>query len=252
MKDYAEIRKVTIPDAVMLNARLLCVELARRTQPFGTSDESGKGRVGNDIGKIIKYPLQLTQMADRVQDKKIAKRIRQLIVSKKYDVLEIVFRKIGFLNKWTGLEGLTGSSQMKSIHNDARVKTTGRTKPRGSKLFIASPSDLNPYISEVQKRVGMSKAGWADCATKLKKVNKGSLLTNIPKFVQNAIKQGTGDVIDNSSDLKKPKVTLINKIPWVDRICPAREQLNALQFVATKMRSQMNNILKKRQKVLTE
>ena len=35
MKDYAEIRAVTIPDAVMLNARLLCVELGRRTQPFG-------------------------------------------------------------------------------------------------------------------------------------------------------------------------------------------------------------------------
>jgi len=40
MKDYAEIREVTIPDAVMLNARLLCVELARRTQPFGADDKA--------------------------------------------------------------------------------------------------------------------------------------------------------------------------------------------------------------------
>ena len=252
MKDYAEIRKVTIPDAVMLNARLLCVELARRTQPFGNSDESGRGRVEKDIGKIIKYPVQLSQMADRINDKKIAKSIRKLIVSKRYDVLEKVFRNIGFLNTWTGFEILTGSSEIKPIHNEARIKTTGRTKSRGSKLFIASSSDLTSYISGVQKRVGMSKAGWAECATQLKKVNKGSLLTGFPTFVQNAIKSGTGDVVNNTSDLKNPKVTLINKIPWVDRICPAREQLNALQFVSTKMRTQMNHILKKREKTLIE
>ena len=40
MKDYATIREVTIPDAVMINARLLCVELGRRTQPFGIDDKA--------------------------------------------------------------------------------------------------------------------------------------------------------------------------------------------------------------------
>jgi len=72
MKDYAEIREVTIPDAVMLNARLLCVELARRTQPFGNDDTSGKTRVKNDIGKIIKPPVQLLAMQTRLKIRRSA------------------------------------------------------------------------------------------------------------------------------------------------------------------------------------
>jgi len=53
MKDYSEIVEKTIPDAVALSARLLCVELARRTQPFGNKAESGIGRTTKDIQKII-------------------------------------------------------------------------------------------------------------------------------------------------------------------------------------------------------
>ena len=60
MKDYATIREVTIPDAVMLNARLLCVELARRTQPFGENSTAGTIRVKNDIGKIIGFTCTTT------------------------------------------------------------------------------------------------------------------------------------------------------------------------------------------------
>ena len=251
MKDYAEIRAVTIPDAVMLNARLLCVELARRTQPFGDKQESGTIRVKNDIGKIIKNTEQLDEYADRVGSQRIKARLKALIKSGKFDIVETILRNIGFLNKWTGMEVISGS-KMKSVHNQARNKTTGRTKSRGSKLFIASVSDQETYISEVQKRVGISKGGWADCATQLKKVNKGSLLSNFPKWVIKAMKSGSGKVQDMTSDIKNPRVHLTNNVPWASNVIPASEQLNALSVVATKMRSQMNRILKKRQKTLTE
>jgi len=252
MKDYATIREVTIPDAVMLNARLLCVELGRRTQPFGNDDTSGKTRVKNDIGKIIKPPVQLLAMANKVENKKIGQRLKMLIMNQRYDVVETIFRNLGFLNKWTGLEFLDSKSGVKTHHQDARVKPTGRTKARGSKLYISSANDLNTYITEIQKRVGISKGGWADCASQLKKVNKGGLLTGFPSWVKKAAKGGSGSVQDLTSNIKIPKVILTNNVPWVSHILPASEQLNALQLVATKMRNQMNMILKKRQKGLIE
>jgi len=252
MKDYATIREVTIPDAVMLNARLLCVELGRRTQPFGNDDTSGKTRVKNDIGKIIKSPVQLLAMANKVENKKIGQRLKMLIMNQRYDVVETIFRNLGFLNKWTGLEFLDSKSGVKTHHQDARVKPTGRTKARGSKLYISSANDLNTYITEIQKRVGISKGGWADCASQLKKVNKGGLLTGFPSWVKKAAKGGSGSVQDLTSNIKIPKVILTNNVPWVSQILPASEQLNALQLVATKMRNQMNMILKKRQKGLIE
>ena len=249
MKDYAEIRAVTIPDAVMLNARLLCVELARRTQPFGENSTAGTIRVKNDIGKIIKNTDQLDEYADRVGSQRIKARLNALIKKGRFDIVETILRNIGFLNKWTGMEVISGS-KMKSVHNQARNKTTGRTKSRGSKLFIASDSDHATYIEEVQKRVGISKGGWADCATQLKKVNKGGLLANFPPWVKKAMRSGSGKVKDMTSDLKNPRVEMTNDIPWARNVITKSEEEFAKAVIVTKMKTQMNTILKKRQKTL--
>lgn len=251
MKDYAEIREVTIPDAVMLNARLLCVELARRTQPFGDEQTAGTTRIKNDIGKIIKNTDQLDEYADRIGSQKIKERLKSLIKSGRFDIVETILRNIGFLNKWTGME-VIGGSKIKSVHNEARNKTTGRTKSRGSKLFIASNSDQEIYIAEVQKRVGMSKGGWANCATQLKRVNKGSLLSTFPKWVIKAMKSGSGSVQDITSDLKNPRVEMTNNIPWASNVIPKSEEEFARAVVVTKMKKQLETILKKRQKGLIE
>lgn len=251
MKDYAEIREVTIPDAVSLNARLLCVELARRTQPFGEEQTSGTIRVKNDIGKIIKNTEQLDEYADRVGSQRIKARLKALIKSGRFDIVETILRNIGFLNKWTGMEVIS-ASKMKSVHNEARNKTTGRTKSRGSKLFIASVSEQETYISEVQKRVGISKGGWADCATQLKKVNKGGLLAGFPTWVKKAMKSGSGKVQDMTSDLKNPRVQMTNDVPWARNVITKSEEEFAKAVIVTKMKKQMEAILKKRQKTLVE
>jgi len=250
MKDYAEIRKVTIPDAVVLNARLLCIELARRTQPFGTSDASGKSRVEKDIGKIIKKPDYLSDMGDYINNDKLKARFQKLLSAQRYDLIEIIFRRIGFLNKWKDIEF---TSSYSNIHKNNRNKNTGRTYGRADKLYVGDEAGLSGYIQEIQKRVGLSKAGWAQCANLLRKVNKGNNLTGFPSFVKDAMGLSKGDIVDNTlTNESFPSVKLTNLVPWVDRICPPSEQLNALSVVGTKMKNQMARILKKRDKTLTE
>jgi hypothetical protein len=133
----------------------------------------------------------------------------------------------------------------------SRDRTIGRWKFL-DKMFV-SEATMNAYKETVLKKVGIAKAGWASCALKLKKVNKGSLTAGFPKWVT----RHTGDfdngrVQDMTSDLKNPRVEVTNKTPWADKVIPESEKEFAKAVVVTKMKKQLKAILKKRQKGLIE
>jgi len=269
MKDYATIREVTIPDAVMLNARLLCVELARRTQPFGIDD---KAKLTGE--KAITRDLVGGRSSSAVHSRR-----RAGIFGIIGDAMNIkggyAWYKTGEnVRLFVGKDGYAYGTEksyfrpdasmtdMRSFHKKffvngkmssagSRDKTIGRWKFL-DKMFV-SEATMNAYKETVLKKVGIAKAGWASCALKLKKVNKGSLTAGFPKWVT----RHTGDfdngrVQDMTADRKNPRVEVTNKTPWASDVIPASEELRAKSVVATKMKKQMEAILKKRQKTLTE
>ena len=245
LKEYAEIRQVEIPQAVLINGRLLAKELARRTQPFGVSPDAGMQRVRNDIGKVIKDDSKLEEMIDKVNDGRIAARLKQLWNARRFDVLETVFRNIGFLNKYGDMQFVT---DFKGPHRANRDPRTGRTRGKTDALYIAA-SDIGSYIEEVAKRVGLSKAGWAVAAEGLPSTvaNKRSSY-DFPAFVKANMDRASGSAQDNTGNIANPTVTLTNATPWIDRICPATERMNAVSVVISKMKTQMAKILKERKK----
>jgi hypothetical protein len=245
LKEYAEIRQVEIPQAVLINGRLLAKELARRTQPFGVSPDAGMQRVRNDIGKVIKEDSKLEEMIDKVNDGRIAARLKQLWNARRFDVLETVFRNIGFLNKYGDMQFVT---DFKGPHRANRDPRTGRTRGKTDALYIAA-SDIGGYMEETAKRVGISKAGWAVAAEGLPSTvaNKRSSY-DFPQFVKDNMSRGSGSAQNNTSNITNPTVTLTNSTPWIDRICPATEQAGAVSVVISKMKNQMAMILKKRKK----
>ena len=245
LKEYAELRKVEVPKAVLINGRLLAKELARRTQPFGTKADAGQQRVRNDITKIVKKDSRVEEMIDKVNDGRIAARLKQLWNARRYDVLERVFRNIGFLNKYGDMEFV---ADPKGPHRANRDPRTGRTRRKGDKLYIAQ-NDISNYIEETAKRVGLSKAGWAVAAEDLPPTvaNKRSSY-DFPDFVKANMGKASGSAQDNTGNETNPTVTLTNSTPWIDRICPATEQVRAVSIVIARMKSQMARILKKRKK----
>jgi hypothetical protein len=247
LDEYSKIVEKSIPDCVALNARLLCVELARRTQPFGTKPESGIGRVEKDIGKIIKTDQKLDEMVAAVSTKKIRNRLETLVKQKRYDAIKIVLEKIGFLKKWGELEV---TSDFKTIHQAHRDPRDGRTRNRGDKLYIAE-GDLTGYIEGVAEHVGIAKSGWARCAEQLPRVISGKMTRGIPDWVVDQTK-ATGEIENHLGDTSNPRVLMTNKVPWLSRICPPEQQLKASQVVVAKMKKQIEKILKKRQTTLTE
>ena len=61
---------------------------------------------------------------------------------------------------------------------------------------------------------------------------------------------GSGKVKDMTSDLKNPRVEMTNDIPWARNVITKSEEEFAKAVIVTKMKTQMNTILKKRQKTL--
>ena len=249
MKDYATIRETTIPDAVHLNARLLCVEFARRTQAFGKDEKVGTERVRKDISNIIKPPVYFLQFLGKTQSERLKKTLTKNFNARNWIGLKSTLAAVGM-----GSEAFTvvESGDYASIHRENRNAKTGRTFKRPQKFYLGADStSLFNYIKERQQKVGLAKAGWAECALKLKKVISRSQTYDFEKWwLRN--KPGTGSVQDNTSNVSAPTVTLTNSLPWADSVLRLTEQLIGMAFVAQKMKKQMETILKKRKLKLQE
>ena len=269
MKDYAEIREVTIPDAVMLNARLLCVELARRTQPFGADDKAkltGEKAITRDL--VGGRSSSAVHSQRRIGIFGIIGEAMNIKGGyawyKKGENVRLFVGKDGYAygTEKSFFRPDASESDMRSFHKkffvNGKMSSAGsKTRDIGrwkflDKMFV-SEATMNTYKESVLKKVGIAKAGWASCALKLKKVNKGSLTAGFPKWVT----RHTGDfdngrVQDMTADKKNPRVEVTNKTPWASDVIPVSEELRAKSVVATKMKKQMEAILKKRQKGLIE
>lgn len=261
MYDYATILEKTLPEAVHTNARLLCVELARRTQAFGhESEEQQKERIRKDISHIIKPPVYFLKFLQKTTSEKLKAYLKKNYSANRWSVLSETLAKVGM-----GSEAFTtvNSDAMRGIHEENRNPKTGRAYRGIHKFYLAQEStQLHKYIAERQKAAGISKSGWSECAEGLKKVVKGSMSRGIPPWVTRH-KRGLGTVVDKSDNVvslgtsarpmfktsnKRPSVVLINSIPWADKVIRPSEQLMALNIVAEKMKKQMETILKKRLK----
>jgi hypothetical protein len=251
LKDYAEIRETTIPQAVAINARLLCVELARRTQAFGEDEKVGTERVRKDISNIIKPPVYFLKFLSKTQSERLKKTLTKNFQSRNWPALKSTLSAVGMGgDAFTVVE----SGNFAGIHRENRNQKTGRTFKRPKQFYLAADSSsLFNYIKDRQKKVGLAKSGWAACAKQLPKVVSGSMTRGIPRWVTSKLQDFTfGRVEDRTSNIFNPVIVLTNTLPWADRVITPVEQLNATQIVARKMKNQMARILKSRTTKLAE
>jgi hypothetical protein len=256
LEEYSQIRKVTIPDAVIFNARLLCVELSRRTQPFGNEQAKAVGE------KAIVRDL----LGRGMQRAGIFSVIGQAISNSYQEYatgnIRLFVRKDGTVYGTDRAHFMPDAteSDMRAFHKrffvGGKMSSAGsRTRDIGrwrfiEKMFVPQGA-MDSYTQARLKTVGWAKAGWASCAKELRKVFTGSAVKGIPNFVRRHNSYNS-DVIDQTSNAAEPSVTLINTTPYIDKILPITEQINALAVVKAKMKRQLETILKKRQKTLTE
>ena len=265
MADYAEIRETTIPDAVHMSARLLCVELARRTQPFG--DKKGGEKVGEKAIATDIYGGRRSTGKGKSRAGLFAHITpRQMAYADTNDSANItVFAtKTGDVYGVDRAHFLPGAevSDLQSLHRSSFVNgkmsaAGGDTKNIGRWKFInkyfVPKQTLEDFVKLQYAKVGLAKSGWAYCATKLRKVVSGAMTRGIPGWVTRHIgDHGYGRVTDNTSNLSHPHVILTNTSKYADAVLPISEQLMAQSVVGEKMKKEIAKILKYRQTKLQE
>jgi hypothetical protein len=260
LDQYAELREQTIPDAVVAASRLLCVELARRTQPFGGKNDAkkagenairrdllGKGgggavRAGIFSGHNFSPDMGFEWYAT-------GPHVRLFISKDGY----------AYGTDKTYFKDSVSQGELRSIHkskfvNGKMSSAGGRTRDIGRWRFIEKwfvPREaLNSYIDSQILKVGWAKAAWAACARELRKVTSGSATRGIPSWVTRHDSPNS-DVVDNSRNLTNPSVTLINATKYASQVLPANEVQNAKSVIISRMVNQMTMILKSRKKELT-
>ena len=197
------------------SGRALAVRLANATQPFGLNAEArkkGENAILSDIASITK-PLNKHWMDEAIRMKRLD---------------PAAFRR-RFTNKegkvWLEEEDMElNSSSIKRFHQSMRNKGDGRTRRAGQgDLNIGRHKAANrgfilkvqqqKYIKETQKKVGIAKAAWAECAASLGGFAGVKGVGSIQAWLQKLIsKYGSGSVVTT-----KKYVELTNTVPWIGR-----------------------------------
>jgi len=228
---------------VKQHARLLCVQLAYHTQPFAVGsnkDEQKKAykqsaiRVKYDIEKVIRGGKKLEEIAEKIANEDIQKRMLELIARRKWEAVANILKATKIIKAWDSkFEILKTQGAMKSVHSRARNKRSGRTKTPRDALYIAARDIyLRKYITETQKRIGFAKAGWADCARKLNAV-KGDGARGIPSWAKSKAHGNNGSVIDLSGDKSNPRVALTNRVSYITNILTKMDVEKSIKFTTT-------------------
>ena len=269
MREYANIVGKDIQVELRRHARLACVELANTTQPFGNEEGRAKGEkaVEVDISKVFYTPTPyggfvnaLSEMAHKSHayrankskrgfdadnaTLKFTDRVNGYAAAGNMKALE----KLANNFKWQGIEGDFYPQRHWEARGGRRAKVPKRAG--NMTLVMQRQSKLDAYIKKTQKKVGMTKAGWAVCADKIPDTNlKGSQTRGIPQWVTRNKKHrvpaaSSVDASSTYNDTRNSSVRMTNAVPWTSENLSPQQAIAAMNIAREKFVKMMNTQIK--------
>jgi hypothetical protein len=110
---------------------------------------------------------------------------------------------------------------------------------------IGAEGELEKYVEYTQKKVGLTKAGWAKCAEAIKLNRVSSSTRELPKWITRNMYRATGTIVDSSADKTNPKVQMTNTTPWASNVLSPTSAKNALELARKNFIEYMNTTIKK-------
>jgi hypothetical protein len=247
-------------EAVRQFSRKSCVYLGAATQPFGLAKAHkipGERAVKRDINKVY-YPAtgfrgkkflgQATMMvrghykskgkanASQLAEK-FSERLKRYQYTKNTAAVAKIAADIGFTRAMI-------DSFDSSYHRSVRDHR-GRVVNANPYLVIGTgETELQKYIENTEKKVGLTKAGWAKCAEKIPLNRVSSATREFPQWVTRNLPRATGSIVDGSRDPKNPKVKMTNETPWTSVVLSPSEARNAMRLARKNFIEYMNKSIK--------
>jgi hypothetical protein len=255
LSQFSRIVGIEKSEAVRQFARVACVNLATETQPYG-NDRSGKdigeAAVARDIYKVY-YPATgskfLNQAARAVEGHDARKGKKSSVDKFRNRMLRYQMEgNDGALAKIAADIGYTRAmvdSFDPSYHQSVR---DGRGRVRGANPYLVIGSgerDMERYISQTQRKVGLTKAGWAKCAEAIPLTRASSATRGIPQWVTRNLSRASGHIVDESQKLGNPSVTMTNATPWTSMVLTPKQAQEALKLARVNFVKYMNTAIKK-------
>lgn len=244
LRFYASQRK-SWPQVLRSQGRLIAVNLAYQTQPFGTESgrAQGEGKTKADILKVYATPGQVYNEIEK-QSTASAKAFWGMIQNRRFQTAKTFLARLGIAKFAEAEIGLMDDGQS---HQAAKSAIPIRPRIKRSQKVtrvVANANRLTTYMNKIVKRVGMAKSGWATCA----KILGG--MRGIPQWVtRHANKIGKGFVIDFTSR-PSPYLILVNEIPWVDKCLNQGQMQRALDIQTQKMMTAIDIAMSKDAKAM--
>lgn len=264
----AEFRNVVgkdIRESLKAHARVACVYLASRTQPFGDDAKAmlnGMGAVNRDINKVYYTEKseallkQVTSVAIRWYEAQAAnanKREHRALLEKRFkDVkprkdksdqirsFKARFERYQQSGNTTAIGKIVRDMKFRRVlfdefdsgyHKRSRDPVDGTVKgERVEKvLVLGADAELQAYKDRVADRVGLTKAGWAVCAEAIPISGRVSVNTRgIPQWVTRNMGRASGRIVDGTAHPTAPGVQMTNATPWASEVIPPKEAQKAL------------------------
>lgn len=204
MREYERVVGQGMPLIVKREARLLCVELGRQTQPFGN---------GSDSKSVVEAGINIGLGGLFFSVDKITKRTRNLLsISEAKE-----FRRA---NKRKGRAVRLSLPEKKTILERDRAK-----------LF-----------AELKKRAGWAKSGWAKCAQLIGVTSNP--LRGFPAWVKRHVASVPGSVLDKTRSGWNPRVTLSNRVKYASSVLSSFQVRNATNVQRGKMIRSMSRAIR--------
>ena len=211
------------------SGRALAVRLANVTAPFGMDQaarKQGEGAVAKDISLIVK-PLNPFWMKEALKMRNASDK--------------------AFTARFTTKNGRAwleptdvplNSSSIKKFHQDLRKKGSGRTAATEHGYMLINQQ--KKYIKETQKKVGIAKASWAECAQALGGFAAVTGVGKIQGWIVKLIsKYGRGSVQEGKGYIK-----LRNGVPWIGNALSRSNLTKSLDIQRTALAKSVIAIVK--------
>lgn len=239
MKRYEEVTGKEVAASLRRGARLMAVNLAVSTPPYGKSPSAlklGERAVQNDILRVytpatpIKTKYETTQWSFQEQiqkfltkSPKLQKAILAAVKAVDPERLKGIVSGFPTFSKLTFDHGVD-----RSIHKRTRNAYGRVRKGWKGRNVVMNSQDLQIYIERKQQLVGLSKAAWAACALDVNADVKDAL-SDIPAWVKRHIGKVSHAVVDQSEKML-PVIKLTSKVPWADKALRSNDHKEAIRL----------------------
>jgi hypothetical protein len=253
MQRLQEVTGKEVASSLRRGGRLLAVNLAYNTPPFG---KSSKSKVVND-----EVQTSSIHLGENALMRDLMRLFYVMSIGRIRGIIDFQGREATMKYGHKGAQPLGNvtekiltRSQMKGWHN-ARRGANGRvSKARhgvttGHRIKdlqnldkgIVTKEYLEAYYKERVKMVGLSKAGWAACIAKMDLTESGvkNIWAGIPAWVKRHISKVPSSVADTAAAML-PQIKLTSKIPWADKVMSENDYREALRITREKFYTSMD------------